>query len=182
MPLRLRLALGFSLFLTTATAAAHAQFAIYGMGSGGFLGSLPSQNGGFSAYGGTFGVYDDFKHFGPLHLGADGRYFQDTSSNGNSSGNKLRGGLVGPRLALALPVVPLRPYVQAEVGDIATNYGTQPNQPNSFTYQIQGGLDFTIFPHLDLRGEYGGGQINGYGSGHKQSVQEAGIGLVLRFF
>ncbi len=182
MSLRLRLFLGFSLILIAGTAAAHAQFAIYGMGSGGFLGSLPPQNGGFSAYGGTFGVYDDFKHFGPLHLGADGRYFQYTSSNGNSSGNKLRGGLIGPRLALALPALPFRPYVQAETGDIATNYGTQPNQPNSFTYQIQGGLDFTIFPHLDLRGEYGAGQIPAYGSGQKQTVQEASVGLVVQFF
>ena len=189
MLLRLRFALVLSLFLTAGTAATQAQIAIYAMGSGGFLGStnaapssLLGQNGGFSAYGGTFGLYDDFARLGPLKFGGDVRYFQQTSSNGNSYGNKLRGATVGPRLALKFPVFPLKPYVQAEIGDIATNYGTQPNQPNSFTYQIQGGLDYTLLPHLDLRAEYGGGQIKAYGNGAKQTVQEAGIGLVVRFF
>ena len=169
--------------------AAHAQIAVYGMGSGGFLGSataaqgsLVAQDGGFSAYGGTFGVYDDFARLGPLKLGGDVRYLQQTSSNGNSYGNKLRGGLVGLRLALKLPVIPFKPYVQAEIGDVATNYGTQPNKSNSFAYQVQGGLDYTIFPHLDLRAEYGGGQINGYGTSEKQTLQQVGVGLVVRFF
>lgn len=159
------------------------------MGSGGFLGStnapqgsLLAQNGGFSAFGGTFGLYDDFLRLGPLKLGGDVRYFQQTSSNSGPYGNKLRGATAGARLALKLPLFPLKPYVQAEIGDIATNYGTQPNMPNSFTYQIQGGLDYTILPHLDLRAEYGGGQIKAYaGNGLDQSVQQAGLGLVVRF-
>lgn len=168
---------------------ANAQVAMYGMGSGGFLGattasqgSLVLQSGGFSAYGGTFGVYDDFAHAGPLHLGADARYFQNTSSNGNSYGNKLRGGLAGLRLDLHAPLIPFKPYLQAEVGGVGTNYGTQPNTSGSFAYQIQGGLDFTIFPHLDVRGEYGGGQISGAFNGSRQSIQEVGLGLVVRFF
>ena len=157
------------------------------MGSGGFLGSVNAAQGslvlnsGFSAYGGTFGVYDDFTHLGPLHLGVDGRYFQDTSSNGNSYGNKLRGGLGGVRVDLHLPAVPFRPYLQGEAGVASTNYGVNPNSTSSLAYQIQGGLDFTIFPHLDLRAEYGGGQINGYG-GNQQALQEVGLGLVVRFF
>ena len=189
MLFRTCLALSLSSLLIAGASAAHAQVAVYGMGSGGFLGStaaapgsLLAQNSGFSAYGGTFGVYDDFARLGPLKLGGDARYLQQTSSNGNSYGNKLRGGLVGLRLALKLPVFPLKPYVQAEIGDVATNYGTQPNEPNSFAYQVQAGLDYTIFPHLDLRGEYGGGQINGYGNGQKQTLQQVGVGLVVRFF
>ncbi|MGI4828709.1 MAG: outer membrane beta-barrel protein [Janthinobacterium lividum] len=191
MSYRLRFALLLCLTLVFGALAAQAQIAIYGMGSGGFLGStnasqgsLIAQNSGFSAYGGTFGLYNDFLRLGPLNLGGDVRYLQQTSSNDNSYGNKLRGGLVGLRLALKLPVVPFKPYVQAEVGDVATNYGTQPNETNSFAYQVQGGLDYTIFPHLDLRGEYGGGQINGYGygNGQKQALQQASLGLVVRFF
>ena len=188
MPFRSRFALVFLFaLLLLAAVPASAQVAIYGMGSGGFLGSVHAPQGslvlnsGFSAYGGTFGIYDDFAHLGPLHLGADGRYFQDTSSNNNPYGNKLRGGLGGVRADIHLPVLPLRPFVQAEIGVASTNYGVNPNSSGVFVYQIQGGLDYTIFPHLDLRGEYGGGQINGFG-GNKQALQEAGIGLVVRFF
>ena len=182
---RLALLLASPLFAGT---AAHGQVAVYAMGSGGFLGSTSASQGslllqsnGFSAYGGTFGVYDDFLRLGPLKFGTDVRYFQQTSSNGNSYGNKLRGATAGARLALKLPLFPLKPYVQAEIGDIATNYGTLPNLPNSFTYQIGGGLDYTLLPHLDLRAEYAGGQIKAYGDGQKQSVQQAGAGLVVRF-
>ena len=189
MPFRSRFALvlAFSTLLSGAATTATAQVAIYGMGSGGFLGSANASQGslvlnsGFSAYGGTFGVYDDLAHLGPLHLGVDGRYFTNTSSNNNSYGNKLRGGLGGVRADVHLPLLPFRPYVQAEIGAASTNYGVAPNSAGTFAYQIQGGLDYTIFPHLDLRGEYGGGQINGLG-GNKQALQEAGIGLVVRFF
>ncbi len=171
------------------TTPASAQIGIYGMGSGAFLGtatatqgSLVAQQSGFSAYGGTFGLYDNFLRLGPLKLGADARYFQETSSNNNTYGNKLHGGLAGARLALNLPLFPLKPYLQAEIGGVGTNYGTQADDTGSFAYQIQGGVDYTIFPHLDLRAEYGGGQITSvYGSGNKQSLQEAALGLVVRF-
>ena len=184
MPFRSRfaLALAFTL-LSCAAAKARAQVAIYAMGSGGFLGSANAPQGslvlnsGFSAYGGTFGLYDDFAHLGPLHFGADGRFFTDT----NPYGNKLRGGLGGVRADAHLPVLPFRPYLQAEIGAASSNYGVDPNSAGTLAYQLQGGLDWTIFPHLDLRGEYGGGQINGFG-GNKQALQEAGIGLVVRFF
>ena len=189
MQLRVRLALVFSLFLAAATLTAKAQFAAYAMGSGGFLGSATAtqgslllHNGGFSAYGGTFGAYDDFLKLGPLHVGSDARYFQDSSSNSNSYGNKLHGGLLGLRADLRVPAVPFKPYLQAEIGGVGTNYGTQPGDTASFAYQVQGGLDFTIFPHLDVRGEYGGGQISGAFNGTRQSMQEAGLGLVVRFF
>lgn len=172
-----------ALVLSAGAARARAQFAVYAMGSGAFLGSAAG-SGGFNAYGGTFGVYDDVVRLGPVKLGGDLRYFQNTSSNNNPTvgGNKLRGGMIGPRLAVNIPLLPIKPYLQAEIGDVATNYGILANMPNSFAYQIQGGLDFTIFPHLDLRGEYGGGQIHSYGDSRQQSLQEAGLGLVIRFF
>lgn len=162
--------------------AAKAQIGAYATGSGGFLGSADGRS-SFSAYGGTFGLYDNFLRLGPLKLGGDARYFQDTSSNNNAgtNGNKLRGGLAGLRLALNLPPIPLKPYVQAEVGGVGTNYGTQPNTVGVFAYQVQGGLDYTIFPHVDLRAEYGGGTIRSYGSNDRQTLQEVGLGAVVRF-
>ncbi len=189
MVLLRRLVLSTLLAVAAIAMPACAQIGVYAMGSGAFLGtatatqgSLVAQQGGFSAYGGTFGLYDNFLRLGPLKLGADARYFQETSSNSNSNGNKLHGGLAGARLALNLPLFPLKPYLQAEVGGVGTNYGTQANETGSFAYQIQGGIDYAIFPHLDLRAEYGGGQVTSvYGSGNKQALQEAGLGLVVRF-
>ncbi len=180
IPTRIHLALLLVLTLTLAAGKASAQVAVYGMGSGAFLGS-GSSSGGFSSFGYTVGLYDDLVRLGPLKLGGDVRYLQGTSSGSNNHQNKVRGGLLGPRLSLALPLVPFKPYLQAEVGDVATNYGTLSNLPNSFAYQIQGGLDFTVFPHLDLRAEYAGGQIRDYGSGGFRTLQGASFGLVVRF-
>ena len=166
--------------------AAPAQVAVYAMGSGGFVGaSQPGTTGSgsnsFNTWGGTFGVYDDFLRLGPLKFGSDFRYFQETSSGNNGYDNKLHGGMGGVRLSLKLPLLPPKPYIQAEVGGVGTNYGVQPDSVFSFAYQVQGGLDFTVFPHLDLRAEYGGGQLDGYNGGNKASLQEAGLGLVVRF-
>lgn len=172
----------FSLFFV-AGAAAHAQVGIYAMGSGGFLGSY-SQNGlsndGFAAFGGTIGVYDQFVHLGPVRLGADGRYFGESGSNANSYGNHLHGAVGGARVAFQSAAVPLKPYLQAEFGVANTNYGVQPNTNQSFAYQVQGGIDFTVLPHLDIRVEYGAGQMNGYYGGTKQALEQGGVGLVLR--
>jgi opacity protein-like surface antigen len=169
-------------------AAAHAQVAAYGMGSAGFLSSVNSSNAqalvspSFSAYGGTFGVYDDFIHLGPVALGTDGRLFLQSNSNGNQYGNQLRGGLAGVRVALFSHFVPFSPYLQGEIGAASTNYGIQPQRSTSFTYQISGGLDYTIIPHLDARLEYGAGQIGAVFPGTRQEMQQLGIGLVVRFF
>ncbi len=179
----------FRWFLLTmvllAADSSHAQFAIYGMGTGGHesgLGvgphTLPNGNGSFTAWGGTGGAYYDFLNLGPAHLGADGRFFLEHSGNSNAYGNKLEGGLGGLRLDAHVPIVPLRPYVQAEVGATGTNNGTAPTLTTGFTYQVPLGLDITIFPHLDLRGEYGVGQI--FLEGDNPTLQQFGGGLVIR--
>lgn len=166
---------------------AHAQFAIYGMASGGILGSTKSipgstaqQDAGFSSGGFTIGAYDDFAKAGPLRFGIDGRYFSQSSSNSNSYGNKIHGGLVGARLSLKIPVIPLKAYVQAEVGGVGTNYGIKADTTSSSAWQVNGGVDYTFLPHLDLRAEYGGGLINAYQSGN-QTLQEFSGGVVIRF-
>jgi hypothetical protein len=168
-----------------ATGSIHAQFGIYGMGTGGIesgpgVGSqaLSNGHGSFTAWGGTGGIYDDFLHLGPIRLGADGRFFIEHTGNSTPYGNKLQGGLGGLRADAHLPLIPLRPYVQAEVGAAGTNNGTEPSLTTGFTYQVQFGLDITVFPHLDLRGEYGVGQM--FFEGDNPTLQQFGGGLVLR--
>lgn len=150
------------------------------MGSGGRLSGQGVAGGSFTAYGGTFGIYDGGMRFGPLRLGGDGRVVVQ-NSHANPYGDKVLGVLAGPRLSVGLTPLPFRPYVQAEIGLGATNYGSSSTRSDHFAYQIQGGLDFTIFPRLDLRGEYGAGQIesNVTGGGHA-TLQEFGVGLAIR--
>lgn len=143
--------------------ASQAQVGIYAMGSGG------QYAGSGTAWGGTFGLYDNFVPLGPLKLGGDGRFFVQ---HHKADSTKLVGGLFGLRLALGVPAVPIRPYIQAEIGGVSVD-------TTSFAYQVQGGLDVTIFPHVDVRGEYGGGQVTSvHNSG--QSLEEFGAGLVFR--
>ena len=175
-------------------ASARAQFAVYGMGSAGRLsgfnsiyattGPVPTLNsaGNFWAYGGTAGIYDDFLKLGPIKLGGDVRGFIEQSSNSNNTyGNQLRGGLIGLRLALHAPLVPVKPYIQAEIGGASTNYGQNSSNTGNFAYQVQLGADFTIFPHVDLRGEYGVGQLLGVLGSNNSNMQQLGAGLALRF-
>ena len=56
------------------------------------------------------------------------------------------------------PVLPIRPYVQASVGAGGTKYtgptaaGISNLQYHSkFMYEILGGVDYTLVPHVDLR-------------------------------
>ncbi len=116
---------------------------------------------------------------GPIKLGGDARVFIQNSANSTSYGNKLAGFLVGPRLAINPPVIPLRPYIQLEVGGVGSNNGTSNSKSTSFAYQVNGGVDFTVFPHVDIRGEYGAGQLTSLGNSN-HTLQEFGIGLVLR--
>jgi hypothetical protein len=168
-----------------AAASARAQFAIYGMGTGGHESGpnvgqhiTPSGNGSFIAWGGTGGAYYDFVHLGPAHLGADGRFFLEHSGNNTPYGNKLEGGSGGLRVDGHFPFIPLIPYAQAEVGGAGTNNGTSPTLTTGFMYQVQFGLDITIFPHFDLRGEYGVGNL--FLEGSSPVLQQFGGGLVIR--
>ena len=185
-----RLWAGFALLaMGVLCVGAKAQVAVYALGSGGFLSSVTANIGpttlssdSFSAFGGTFGVYDDYRHWGPVRFGGDGRFFIQSSATNRPFGNQLRGGLGGARLALFSHAVPFSPFTQAEIGGVGTNYGTQAARSTSFAYQIQGGLDYTIVPHLDGRFEYGAGQIGALFPGNRQELQEIGLGLVVRFY
>jgi hypothetical protein len=174
----------FGIFLLGALSG-HAQLAIYGMGTGGHesganVGShaVSGGNGSFIAWGGTGGAYYEFLHLGPARLAVDGRFFLEHTGNNTPYGNKLEGGLGGLRLDGHLPLIPLIPYVQAEAGVAGTNNGTDPALTTGVTYQVQFGLDVTIFPHFDLRGEYGVGQM--FLEGNNPTLQQFGGGVVIR--
>lgn len=177
------------LCLTIFTPTGHAQAAIYGMFSAGHYsgigvgyGTPPNASGGMTARGGTFGFYDNFLPFGPIKVGGDARVFIQNSANSSTYGNKLAGFIVGPRLQVVLPPpIPVKPYIQLEFGGVGTNNGTSSSKSTSFAYQVNGGVDFTLIPHLDLRGEYGAGQLTSIGTAN-HTLQEFGIGLVLRLF
>jgi len=168
---------------------AAAQVAPYAMFSAGHYsglgvgaGTLPTQSGGFSALGGTFGAYDDFEKLGPARLGTDFRLIVENSANSTPYGDKILGGLVGLRLdASGVPVIPFDPYAQLEIGGVGTNNGTSTSRTGSFAYQVQFGGDFTIIPHLGARVEYGAGQLSTSG-GTNHTLQTFSAGLVLRLF
>lgn len=185
---RTSFAFATAIFLLLLSRSARAQVAIYGMASAGHYsglgvgpGTAPNQSGGITARGGTFGVYDNFAPFGPVKLGGDARVIVQDSANSTPYGNKILGGLFGLRLGVNVPAVPLRPYIQAEIGGVGTNNGTSSTRTASFAYQVQGGVDLTIFPHLDARGEYGAGQMTSI-NGANHTLQEFGIGLVVRLY
>lgn len=170
---------------TAFSRVAGAQTGIYGMFSAGHYsgvgvgyGTAPNQSGGMTARGGTFGIYDNWAPFGPVRFGADARFFIQNSANSSQYGNKLAGFIFGPRLAIVLPPpIPVKPYIQLEFGGVGTNNGTSRSKSASFAYQVNGGVDFTVLPHLDLRGEYGAGQLT---TGTNHTLQEFGLGVVLR--
>jgi hypothetical protein len=168
--------------------SAKAQYGIYAMGSGGYLGSVNASQGSLvvsqdslSAYGGTFGMYDTLLRAGPLRVGADARYVIESSGGSTRYGNQIRAGLGGARLALFSHAAPFSPYVQVEIGGVSTNYGYYASRSTSFAYQIQVGLDYSVAPHIDARIEYGGGGIGSAFDGYRQGMQQVGIGLAVRF-
>jgi hypothetical protein len=180
--------IGLLFFCAAAAQPAPAQIGIYGGLSGGFISTNNNQSGlqtlstpSYSAWGGTFGVYDDPYHLGPLRFGGDGRFFIESSRGSTVYGNQIRGLLFGPRAALRLPGVPFSPYIQLEAGVGSTNYGFQASRSASVTYQVNGGLDYLIIPRLDGRLEYGTGRLGPLYSGTHVTMDQLLIGLALRF-
>ena len=168
--------------------SARAQYGIYAMGSGGFLGSVTATSGSLvvsqdslSAFGGTFGMYGTLLKAGPLRFGGDARYVIESSSGSTPYGNQIRSGLVGPRLALRSHLAPFSPYIQFLIGGASTNYGRYASRSSSFAYQVQFGLDYAVAPHVDARVEYGGGKLGSAFNGYHTEMQQVGIGVVVRF-
>jgi hypothetical protein len=169
-----------------ATLGAQAQTGIYGMfsyshitGEGVGYNISPSQHGSISPEGGTFGVYSDFLKMGPIHLGGDGRFIIENSGGDHPYGSKASGALFGARIdAQGLPL-PIQPYGQVELGVVGANNGNSYTRSTGLAYQFQAGLDYVIIPRLDLRFEYGAGEIAG-GTGPSRALQQLGAGICLR--
>ena len=180
-------ALALLTVLSGGAMSASAQIAPYAMFSAGHYsgqgvghGTAPTQSGGMTALGGTFGVNDDAYHAGPIAAGFDVRGMIQNSANSTPYGNKLAGFLVGPRLTANTLVLPFRPYGQVEVGVVGTNNGSSYTKSSSFAYQFQFGGDFTIVPHVAVRVEYGAGQLTGNNGSPSHTLQTFGAGLVVR--
>ena len=159
----------FLFVLLTANLHAQAKLGIYGT-VGGEKSGLANE--GWTGAG-TFGLYYGVTHFSPLALSVDAR--GDLSTNINSA-------IFGPRLALHVPVFPLKPYVEFLLG--ASSYSTQNNTPKnstSFTYRYVGGIDTAILPRIDWRVvdfSYSGGISQFNTSINPKTLS---TGLVLRF-
>lgn len=158
--------------------SARAQFAVYGEYSA-------THDGAVSHWynGGTFGVYDDFLHGGPIHLGGDIR-----ATFASGSQYHYRDFLIGPRLAVKPPVLPFKPYIQAEVGFGGSHYvgssSLQTHYSNKLQYGVIGGLDYTIFPYVDLRvpeiSYMRMSAVSSIANAPKVNVVGLGFGLVVR--
>jgi hypothetical protein len=180
------------LILFFSAASSNAQIGVYGK-----LDLTHFTNNGNKAsewfYGPGIGIYDNFLHVGPVQLGAD---LRGTYSFGDK--DKYRSVLGGVRIAVKPPLLPIRPYAEGLVG-VA---GTKSNQTGSFStansvsfsntfgtkfaYQVLGGVDWTILPHLDLRlAEIGYGRVSPVSSGvnpQSSSITSISSGIVLRLF
>jgi hypothetical protein len=145
---------------------AQARFAIYGTG-GGEKSGLPNDDWHGA---GTFGFYYGLYHFTPIDLSVDAR--GDLSSN-------IKSGFLGPRVAIKLPVIPIKPYGEFIFG--VSTYSTPAHLPipNDFAYRYVVGLDTTILPHIDWRVADFGYAINNSANGtHAKTLSS---GLVVRF-
>jgi hypothetical protein len=152
-----------------------AHYSGQGVGSG----TAPTQSGGITALGGTFGLFAMFPNPSPVRVGVDFRALIANSANSTSYGNKVTAGFVGVRVdGSGIPRSPVVPYIQFEVGGAGTNNGTQTDRTGSFAYQVQFGGDFPlIIPQLSGRAEYGAGQLTGINNTN-HTLQTFSLGLV----
>ncbi len=154
------------LSLTATTLHAQAKLAVYGTG-GGEKSGLPNDDWHAA---GTFGFYYGLYHFTPIDLSVDAR--GDLSSN-------IKSGFLGPRVAVKLPIIPVKPYGDFIFG--VSTYSTPAHLPipNDFAYRYVVGLDTTILPHIDWRVADFSYAINNSANGtHAKTLSS---GLVIRF-
>jgi hypothetical protein len=160
---------------------------LYGMFSAGHYsglgvgnGTAPTQSGGMTALGGTFGGYVLYPTPGPIHLGIDARLIVENSANSTTYGNKILGGLAGVRIDGTNPHLPVVPYFQFEIGGVGTNNGTSTTRTPSFAYQAQFGADIPLAQQVAVRVEYGAGQLTGINDTN-HTLQTFSGGIVLHF-
>jgi hypothetical protein len=176
----------FSIVLLFAATAGHAQLAVYGKLDATHVKDNVNNTSTWF-YGPGFGVYDNFLHFGPVALGADVRANFLTGSDYN-----FRSVLGGVRLTAKPPLLPIRPYVEGLVGEAGTKFKSTSttllpsHYSNKLAYQVVGGLDWTLLPHLDFRVvELGYGRVSPVSSttnSPSSSITSLSSGIVIRLF
>ncbi len=155
------------LAIVTTSLQAQARLAIYGT-AGTENSGLPNQGWKLA---GTFGLYVGLLHLGPVYVSADGR--------GDIS-DQIHSGLAGPRIAIKLPVLPIKPY-----GEIIFGVSSYPRTAagiqysDEFAYRYVVGIDSTILPHIDWRVvDFSYGINNSAVGDHAESITS---GFVIRF-
>jgi hypothetical protein len=96
------------------------------------------------------GVYYNAFHLGPIGLGLDAHGTYSTTSN-----TQYRDALIGPRLEFNPPILPIRPYAEAEIGVGGAKFNSvspfATHFSNKLQYGFAGGVDAHILPLLDFR-------------------------------
>ncbi|MDP9039662.1 MAG: hypothetical protein M3O02_10385 [Acidobacteriota bacterium] len=180
--------------LAVASHPASAQLSLYGTYSGvrtgnSINGNASGVNAGYtygsnwnSGFGG--GLTVTVLPLGPLSLGID---LRGSSSAGSPGADTA---LAGIKLGAHVPLIGLKPYLQASGGWVRTRLPLSTLRANDTTdfaaYEVLGGLDLPFLPHLDLRlVEIGAGQGR-YLSGPDSTAPNISLltvntGLVLHF-
>ncbi|HEY0263548.1 MAG TPA: hypothetical protein VGC07_03410 [Granulicella sp.] len=155
------------------SSAARAQTGIYAA----FTASKFDTTGTDWIYGPTLGLYHDSFHLPFVSLGLDAR----AAILGSGNDTKITSGLVGPRLSIHAPLVPIRPYVEGLIGagHVTIGQGTTHKDALLLDTGFAAGADMTIFPRLDWRiAEYSFTTLPGlYGGTDQHSIS---TGLVFR--
>jgi hypothetical protein len=154
-------------FVSSFTFSAEAQVAVYA----GFSGAPVSGSGATgSAFGPMFGLYAQSGRY--ISLGGDVR-----GSFLTRNGFNYFTGAAGPRVSIKPPILPFRPYVEGLVGVASFKDGNGSSSSTKLNYQVLGGIDATILPHIDWRViEFGYSAV----SGNSVNAKIFSTGLVLR--
>lgn len=128
-------------FVSGATCNAKAQAAVYAGFSGA---SVSNSSATASAFGPMFGVYAQSGRY--ISLGGDVR-----GSFLTRNGFNYFTGAAGPRIAVKPAILPFRPYAEGLVGVANFRDGNGASSNTKLNYQVLGGIDMTILPHVDWR-------------------------------
>ncbi len=137
-----RHALFIALALTVLSPWARAQTGVYASFTAAKMDSTNSK----WIYGPTVGAYFDSSHFAVLEWGADLR----GTFLGGGGATQLQSGLVGPRVVVHAPIIPIKPYAEGLVG---IGHGQVAGQASAtkFQYEVLGGIEYTLVPRIDWR-------------------------------
>lgn len=164
--MRLRLAFAAAaLLLFAPPASMNAQTAVYAQVTG-QSNDLGQGNGYF--WGPTFGIYQDRHSVALLHVGLDAR-----GSILKRNNTTIGSGLAGVRASLVPHILPVKVYAEALGG---ASFSTT----NSFQYQVNGGVEYTLLPHIDWRVVEVA--YNGYSGGNSGNPVGLSSGIVFRLF